>query len=79
MTSNVDVHDWIAIQELKARYCRYLDTKQWDAWKDLFTEDYALDVSQESGLAPIVGRDSAVAMVRSIIETTKTAHQVHSP
>lgn len=79
MNSNAQINDWIAIQELKARYCRYLDTKQWDAWSDLFTEDYELDVSQESGLAPIVGRAKAIAMVRSIIETARTAHQVHSP
>ena len=27
-----------AIKQLKARYCRYLDTKQWDDWRQLFTE-----------------------------------------
>lgn len=26
-----------AIKQLKARYCRYLDTKRWDDWRQLFT------------------------------------------
>ena len=27
------------IRRLKARYCRFLDTKQWEKWGDLFTPD----------------------------------------
>jgi hypothetical protein len=71
--------DWLAICENKARYCRYLDTKQWDAWTELFTEDYELDVSEESGLAPVKGRTEAINMVKKTILTAKTAHQVHTP
>jgi|SRR5579863_210180 len=71
--------DWLAIRELKARYCRLMDTKQWDAWRDLFTEDFELDVSQESGIAPIKGRDAAVDEVLSHIRHAITAHQVHTP
>jgi ketosteroid isomerase-like protein len=71
--------DRIAICELKARYCRLLDTKQWDAWTALFTEDFVLDTSEAGGGAPIGGRDAVVAMVRGAIEAVRTAHQVHSP
>ena len=28
-----------SIKQLKARYCRYLDTKDWDSWRDVFTDD----------------------------------------
>jgi 3-phenylpropionate/cinnamic acid dioxygenase small subunit len=28
-----------AIKRLKARYFRLMDTKQWDQWGDVFTED----------------------------------------
>jgi 3-phenylpropionate/cinnamic acid dioxygenase small subunit len=41
-----DLIDRIAICELKARYCRLLDTKQWHAWSQLFTEDIVLDTSE---------------------------------
>ena len=73
------IEDRIAICELKARYCRFLDTKQWDAWTALFTEDFVLDTSEAGGGAPIEGRDAVVAMVRGAIETVRTAHQVHTP
>ncbi|MFB0977893.1 MAG: nuclear transport factor 2 family protein, partial [Myxococcota bacterium] len=29
-----------AIEILKAKYFRLLDTKQWDAWRALFTDDF---------------------------------------
>lgn len=74
-----EINDWIAIQETKARYCRLLDTKQWDAWTELFTEDMVLDTSEAGGPEPIHGRDAALASVRAFIETARTAHQVHTP
>lgn len=74
-----DFEDWVAITETKARYCRYLDTKQWDAWATLFTEDLVLDTSEAGGPPPIRGRDEAIAMVRETIEAASTAHQVHNP
>ena len=71
--------DRIAICELKARYCRLLDTKQWDAWSDLFAEDFVLDTSEAGGPPPLAGRMAALASVRAFIETARTVHQVHSP
>lgn len=73
------IHERIAICELKARYCRLLDTKQWDAWADLFTEDLVLDTSEAGGPPPVIGRTPALAMVRQTIEAAQTVHQVHSP
>ena len=74
-----DVRDRLAIYELKARYCRLLDTKQWDEWRELFTEDYVLDVSAAGGGPPIEGRDAAMASVFASIGQAVTAHQVHFP
>ena len=69
---------YIAISQLKARYCRLLDTKDWAGFAALFTEDFALDASGSGG--PIVqGRDKAVAMVRASIGDAHTVHQVHGP
>ena len=73
------INDRDAICEVKARYCRLLDTKQWDDWADLFTEDFMLDTSEAGGPPPITGRDAAIVMVRQSIETVRTAHQVHTP
>lgn len=71
--------DRTAICELKARYCRLLDTKQWDAWSELFTPDFTLDTSEAGGPPLISGREPALTMVRQTIETARTAHQVHTP
>lgn len=74
-----DIQDWIAICEVKARYCRFMDTKQWDAWRDLFTEDYELDVSEAGGPPPIKGRTEALEMAMSFVLPAITVHQVHFP
>ena len=72
------IADYIAICELKARYCRALDTKDWAGYADVFTEDLELDTRPAGGTLSH-GRDESVRIVRSSIETAITAHQVHSP
>ena len=74
-----EISDWIAICNAKARYCRTLDTKDWDGFGDMFTEDYQLDVSDDGGPPLIRGRAEAMAFVKAAILTAKTAHQVHAP
>ena len=71
--------DWLAICEVKARYCRCLDTKDWTGYAALFSDDFVLDTTGSGGTRT-VGRDASVAMVRSSIdEQTITTHHVHSP
>lgn len=69
-----------SIKQLKARYCRYLDTKDWAAWRALFTDDFVSDTSEAGGKL-IVGADAFVAFTRKNIgrPTQATAHQVHAP
>jgi uncharacterized protein (TIGR02246 family) len=74
----VDVEAWIAITEVKARYCRCLDTKDWDGYAAVFTEDLELDTTPSGGTL-VRGRDEAIRMVRASIETAQTCHQVHTP
>lgn len=73
------ISDRLALCEAKARYCRTLDTKDWQGFAELMMEDLELDMSAASDLDVIHGRDAAIAMIRSFIETAATAHQVHSP
>jgi hypothetical protein len=35
-----------AIKQLKARYFRFMDTKQWDKWRTLFTDDCRFESSR---------------------------------
>ena len=69
-----------AIKQLKARYCRYLDTKRWDDWRQLFTDDFVSDTSQSGGKL-ISGAEEFVSYVRNTLgkPSQPTAHQVHAP
>lgn len=74
------MNDVEAITQLKARYCRLLDAKDWTAWRDLFTDDFVGDTS-EAGGQRIVGADAFVVFVRRNLGSPrrKTFHQVHAP
>lgn len=74
----ISLSDYIAICETKARYCRTLDSKDWDGYADVFTADFLLDTEPAGGYK-VQGRDEVVRMVRASVEQAKTAHQVHSP
>jgi SnoaL-like domain len=69
-----------AIKQLKARYCRFLDTKDWQAWRSLFSDDFVGDTS-EAGGRRVAGADAFVAFTRKNIgkPSQPTVHQVHAP
>lgn len=70
--------DWLAIATLKARYCRFLDTKDWDGYAALFTDDVVIDTTGSGG--PLMqGRTAAVSAIRASLDTAVTVHHVHSP
>jgi ketosteroid isomerase-like protein len=73
-----DCRDLEAIRQLKARYCRLLDTKDWAAWRALFTDDFVSDTSAAGGKL-IRGADDFVAFTRKSLRSQPTVHQVHAP
>jgi SnoaL-like domain len=74
-TALLEVED---IKLLKARYCRYLDTKDWEAWRAIFADDFYGDSSQAGGKV-IRGADDFVAFTRKCFGSRATTHQVHAP
>jgi hypothetical protein len=70
-----------AIEQLKARYFRLLDTKQWDAWRDVFSDDFTADVEGGAVHAPIhfASPEEMVAKNREILATAVTVHHGHMP
>jgi len=68
------------LKQLKARYCRLLDTKQWDSWRQLFADDFISDTTPSGGKR-IEGADAFVAFLQKILgrASQTTVHQVHAP
>lgn len=67
-----------AIHGLKARYCRLLDTKDWDGWRAVFTDDFVSD-TRPSGGPLLESGDSFVAFVRRTLADRITVHQMQQP
>ncbi len=58
-----------SIKQLKARYCRYLDTKDWNSWRGIFSDDFRSDTASAGGKV-IVGADPPfVAFTRKNLAT----------
>jgi hypothetical protein len=47
-----------AIRDRKAKYCRYLDTKQFDAWERLFAPDARITFYAPDGAVLLENADS---------------------
>lgn len=69
----------LAISQVKAKYCRMVDTKNWPGLAALLTEDFVLDVSEGTSLPVIHGRDAAMEQVQRLVGASRTVHQVHTP
>ena len=67
-----------AIKQLKSRYFRMMDTKDWDGLAAVFTDDVEIDVTGEGG-----GITHSVAeympFLRDAIEDVITVHHGHMP
>jgi hypothetical protein len=78
MADSAYIEAYIAISQVKAQYCRCLDTKDWAGYADVFTEDLELDTRPAGGTITY-DRDEALRVVRGAVETAITSHHVHSP
>jgi hypothetical protein len=66
------------ITQLKSRYCRFLDMKDWDSFSDLFTEDCVHYVSAESP-QPAQTNDEYLQNLRTQLSQRLTIHHAHMP
>lgn len=67
-----------AIKQLKARYFRTMDTKDWDGMRAVFTDDVVVD-TMSSGGGVVSGGDEFIAFLRSMIGDVITVHHGHMP
>lgn len=87
MTVIVDVATELeAIRQVKARYCRFLDTKDGDGWRTVFAPDVVMevDLAVSTGGAdpmtspPYVGVNSVVPEVLATLAEVTTVHHCHT-
>jgi hypothetical protein len=73
------------IKQLKARYFRCMDTKDWDGFTAVFAPDARMDVSGElsndlgDGAGVTTGSREIAAFVRGSIDAVTTVHHGHTP
>jgi uncharacterized protein (TIGR02246 family) len=72
------VDDIEAIKQLKARYFRTMDTKDWAAMRQVFADDVAVDTTDAGG-GVVAGADEFVAFLRKVIGDVVTVHHGHMP
>lgn len=66
------------IKKLKARYFRFVDTKQWDALRDLFTPEARFD-GETSGMGAIADLDAFIAAAAGGLTGCVSVHHGHCP
>lgn len=66
------------IRQLKARYFRTMDTKDWDAMRQVFVDDVVIDTSEAGGNV-VKGADAFIAFLRETLGDVVTVHHGHMP
>jgi ketosteroid isomerase-like protein len=72
------VDDIEAIRQLKARYFRLMDTKDWAGMRHVFADDVLIAVADEGGVTHD-GADEFMVFLPSVIGDVTTTHHGHMP
>ena len=67
-----------AIKQVKARYFRLMDTKDWDGLATVFADDVHIDMTGEGG-GVTESVDEYMPFIRQVIGDVITVHQGHMP
>jgi uncharacterized protein (TIGR02246 family) len=67
-----------AIKQLKARYFRTMDTKDWEGMREVFADDAVVDTTSSGG-GVVSGADEFMAFLRAALQDVVTVHHGHMP
>lgn len=67
-----------AIKQLKARYFRTMDTKDWDGMRHVFTDGVSVDTTASGG-SVVSGADEFIAVLQDMLADAVTVHHGHTP
>ena len=65
-----------AIKELKARYWRAFDTKDWPLFRSVFTDDCRFELV-DLNMEPVVGADTFINNVVMATQPMRSVHHGH--
>lgn len=68
-----------AIKQLKARYFRTLDQKDWAGYRSVFTDDVEIDVTDDAPDGRFTGTDAYLAMLEPMLGPATTVHRGGQP
>jgi len=78
VTGLVELYDLEQLRQLKYRYLRHLDLKQWNELGALFTSDAT--ASYADGAHGVAGRDNIIRFLQEVLGPAMvTMHQCHHP
>lgn len=66
------------MHQLKAKYFRFMDTKDWRALAELFTEGVVVDMT-EAGGEVTTSKGAYIELLRSTLDGVATVHHGHTP
>lgn len=72
------MNDVEAIKQLKARYFRTMDTKDWAGLRQVFTDDVVMDTT-DSGGSVVMGADVFLVFLQQSLAEAVTVHHGHTP
>src|SRR5947199_180691 len=80
MSASINITAIEAIKQLKARYFRFMDCKDWSALPTVFALDAQMDMRGETGDASglITGAANIAAFIRGSVEFLITVHHGHT-
>lgn len=67
-----------AIKQLKARYFRTMDTKDWAGMRQVFTDDVVMDTTASGG-GIVTGADEFLDFLQQTLDNVVTVHHGHMP
>ncbi len=68
-----------AIKQVKAKYFRFVDSKNWDGLQGLFTPNVAIDISDDVPGGRVTGSAKFVEMARGPLHDSVSVHHGHCP
>jgi len=73
-----DLEDIDLIRQLKARYFRTMDQKDWPAYRGVFAEEAVIDTTDDNPpFTEIIGREAFIEMTTLNLEGAITVHHGH--